>query len=143
MITHTCTYCAAHCAMSPTRPFCPGCGIDALQPGDLTQEEVELAHLAGFGPASLLREAVTEAGVPVHGMTTLLWPRGVRLAVGPEGDLEIEAEAAHDAEPRWRVRVVAEPAEPWHPAAHGDDVTAWVVAALAARDGREVDAQAR
>lgn len=132
MITHTCTYCSARLRHAPDPPFCPACGIDALQPGDLTDEEIEIEHLAGFGPSSLLREAVTEAGVPVHGMTTLLWPRGVRLTVGPDGDLEIEAEAAHDAEPRWRVRVAREQAEPWHPAARLEDVVAWVLAVLAA-----------
>jgi hypothetical protein len=129
--THwTCTYCRARPLPGhvPDPPICPACGIDALEPGRLTDEEAELAHLAGFGPMTLMRDLLVEAGVEVHGLSTLVWPRGVQLSVGPEGTLEIEADARHDRVPRWRVRVVATPPASWHPAASGEEVAAWVAA---------------
>ena len=123
----SCTYCFALPAsgLVENPPFCPFCGIDSLRAGRLSEDELEVEHLAGFGPDRVLRDALREQGVAVHGMTWLGGKNTVLHTIHPTANIVIECTAGHNASPRWRMRQVEPLVGPECTAQNAAEVAAW------------------
>jgi hypothetical protein len=95
-------------------PVCPNCGIDAVTAGEATPEELERAHLAGFGALTLVLDSLRSAGIRPEGIGPgLLCSRqlptpshgSVALIVGRR-EMELLVEPPRESGDTWTVDLI-------------------------------------